>query len=90
MLFMVKVLKYYLIFTIIFTIMIFIADKFRNFNAKNLKLLIGNGSMFVGTLGYLVQSKIQTWGDSSNPEILNKSLLVLFYIIGIGLNLIFT
>lgn len=49
---------------------------------RKLISLMGTALILGGTLGYLVQWKIQTWEGETGPEKLNKGLFMTSYIIG--------
>ena len=85
-----KVLKSYLIsFTTAITMILFV-NLFKDFTLKNYMVLIGNGFLFSGTLGYLADSSVRSWGGTTLPEKTSKWLLIIFYLAGFALILIFS
>jgi hypothetical protein len=85
-----KVFCYYGLSLLVAIAMIVVVNYFRDFYINNLMVLIGNGLLFSGTLGYLGQWSVQTWDGNSLNEKINKFLLILFYTIGFGLILLFS
>lgn len=45
-------------------------------------MLVGSGLILWGTLSYLINWKVQTWGGKTLPEKINKNLFRGSYIIG--------
>jgi len=85
-----KVLKSNLISFATALTMIFFVSLFKDFTLKNYMVLIGNGFLFSGTLGYLVDSSVRSWDGTTLPEKTNKWFLIIFYLAGFALILIFS